>query len=291
MSYPEPLSSLEDSPASPSVWQDGDEEPPMSDGSGPSSHGSLAFYDHASSSWRTSQGSLLEEAWPRFSGTWPRSGSMRNGTVSPQPPSVPRTSVTGSSLWRTPDAGSNRNQATPSRCIIEERARPDQQVRLADQVTMVSRGLWPTPSAVSYGSNRGGSDPDDPRGWSRSGKVREGGTLVEAVSQRMWPTMTSSEARHGMGSHGRRGSLSSALNARMWPTPKTPTGGGQMARTTPGGGIRKLEDPVSQEIGRNTGALNPTWVEWLMGFPLGWTDCAPSETPSSPRSPNGSDAR
>ena len=20
------------------------------------------------------------------------------------------------------------------------------------------------------------------------------------------------------------------------------------------------------------GGLNPTWVEWLMGFPLGWTD-------------------
>jgi hypothetical protein len=27
------------------------------------------------------------------------------------------------------------------------------------------------------------------------------------------------------------------------------------------------------------GALNPTWVEWLMGFPLGWTDCEDSETP------------
>ena len=27
------------------------------------------------------------------------------------------------------------------------------------------------------------------------------------------------------------------------------------------------------------GALNPTWVEWLMGFPLGWTDLEPSETP------------
>lgn len=23
---------------------------------------------------------------------------------------------------------------------------------------------------------------------------------------------------------------------------------------------------------RTTGTLNPTWVEWLMGFPLGWTD-------------------
>jgi len=26
------------------------------------------------------------------------------------------------------------------------------------------------------------------------------------------------------------------------------------------------------------GKLNPTWVEWLMGWPLGWTDCAASAT-------------
>jgi hypothetical protein len=32
------------------------------------------------------------------------------------------------------------------------------------------------------------------------------------------------------------------------------------------------------------GALNPTWVEWLMGFPLGWTDLAASATPSSRKS-------
>lgn len=27
------------------------------------------------------------------------------------------------------------------------------------------------------------------------------------------------------------------------------------------------------------GPLNPGWVEWLMGFPEGWTDCEPSATP------------
>jgi hypothetical protein len=27
------------------------------------------------------------------------------------------------------------------------------------------------------------------------------------------------------------------------------------------------------------GSLNPTWVEWLMGFPLGWTDLNASVTP------------
>ena len=26
------------------------------------------------------------------------------------------------------------------------------------------------------------------------------------------------------------------------------------------------------------GRLNPRWVEWVMGFPEGWTDCEPLET-------------
>jgi hypothetical protein len=36
-----------------------------------------------------------------------------------------------------------------------------------------------------------------------------------------------------------------------------------------------------------SGSLNPTWVEWLMGFPSGWTVLKVSATPSSRRSPNG----
>src|SRR5690606_35543651 len=41
--------------------------------------------------------------------------------------------------------------------------------------------------------------------------------------------------------------------------------------------------------GKASGQLNPTWVEWLMGFPLGWTASDVSETPSSPRSRNSSE--
>lgn len=26
------------------------------------------------------------------------------------------------------------------------------------------------------------------------------------------------------------------------------------------------------------GTLNPPWIEWVMGWPLGWTDFAPLET-------------
>ena len=25
--------------------------------------------------------------------------------------------------------------------------------------------------------------------------------------------------------------------------------------------------------GQLSGSLSPDWVEWLMGFPIGWTDC------------------
>jgi site-specific DNA-cytosine methylase len=53
-------------------------------------------------------------------------------------------------------------------------------------------------------------------------------------------------------------------------------------------GVR-LPEQVSRDEG-NSGELNPTWVEWLMGFPLGWTALEDSATPSCPRLPSSSDA-
>ena len=33
-----------------------------------------------------------------------------------------------------------------------------------------------------------------------------------------------------------------------------------------------LEEDIAGMCGQATGQLNPTWVEWLMGYPEGWTD-------------------
>jgi hypothetical protein len=94
-------------------------------------------------------------------------------------------------LWRTPDAGSNRNVATPTKCVLEGRARPDQQIiRLADQVVMASRGMWPTPQA--HDAAMGNADR-----VGRYGTEHGGRNLNDWVA--MWPTPTID------GNHNRRG--------------------------------------------------------------------------------------
>jgi DNA (cytosine-5)-methyltransferase 1 len=74
--------------------------------------------------------------------------------------------------------------------------------------------------------------------------------LEEAVA--LWPTMTA----NGMGSTGHR----ELLNKRVSSGDITPDEKRQMSAGT-------------------GGRLNPTWVEWLMGFPLEWTDLKDLETP------------
>ena len=58
---------------------------PMSDGSGQSLLGALAYYDPATSSLRMCQVSLFEDS-PTCSETWPRAGMTRNGIINRQEP-------------------------------------------------------------------------------------------------------------------------------------------------------------------------------------------------------------
>lgn len=177
-------------------------------GSGLRSLESLAKYDPFTSSWRTSQHCLVE-GLQEFSETWPRSGTMLNGTAYLLP----------------------------------------QLVHLTEETVS---GLWPTPTL-------GGGGQTLPEGTTPTGRTPEGRKqtvclerYVQNVERRMWPTPT--VAMHKGSSPGAMVRLSGAsrLNDRL---------------------------DYAVEQGKGNGRLNPTWVEWLMGFPLGWTELKGSETP------------
>jgi hypothetical protein len=109
--------------------------------------------------------------------------------------------------------------------------------------------LLPTPAASSYGTNRGGAA-------GRTGKVRP--SLATMAKNGMWPTPRAQDGPKGGPSQ--RDTLPAAVSA--WPTPT--------ARDWKSGshGTQGNSRPLSEKVG---GQLNPTWVEWLMGYPTGWT--------------------
>jgi hypothetical protein len=87
-----------------------------------------------------------------------------------------------------------------------------------------------------------------------------------------WPTPTvqDKEQSGGVGCILKKNrGLSLTIAARLFPTPaardyRHPNA---MAYALRGGG--KKGEQLPNVIG---GALNPPWVEWLMGWPIGWTD-------------------
>jgi hypothetical protein len=137
----ESISFPEDSPARTSATPELEPESRESDlASGANLSGSFAFWDRATSSWRTYQLCLTGEL-DRFSGIFPRAGTMRSGTVYQHPPSAPLTEETESSSWPTPQARdwkNGTNLKNPSNC------RP------------LNEAVWRTPQARD-GNGRGAS--------------------------------------------------------------------------------------------------------------------------------------
>lgn len=105
------------------------------------------------------------------------------------------------------------------------------------------------------------------------------GDLIQAVRGnenshfRLWSTPQARDFRKGKASRWKNPARTKNLNDQVatFPTPcardwKSGTG----AKERPGHAL-----PLSSAIG---GQLNPDWVEWLMGWPIGWTACEPLET-------------
>ena len=118
-----------------------------------------------------------------------------------------------------------------------------------------------------------------------------------------WPTARASDGEKG-GPNQRDGSGSLHLPSAtaQWPTPNVPNGGRNADSATIVGNTATRADGTKVQLGLEHHAkyfslpapptpdgptsspdprsLNPLFVEWLQGFPIGWTDYAPSATPS-----------
>lgn len=101
--------------------------------------------------------------------------------------------------------------------------------------------------------------------------------VTDALS---WPTPAardykgSNSLEHLTRESNNRNHTDQLANAvKLYPTPVASDANG-----THGGNMHGSLRTALSNAGEH-GQLNPTWVEWLMGFPTGWTELRDSETP------------
>jgi len=123
--------------------------------------------------------------------------------------------------------------------------------------------------------------------WPRWGLMRDGVSyrqqpLVRHTKETgfgSWPTPIAQDAKHSgyaPSGPGKADKLSYAVV--RWPTPQASDNRDRGNMSNPAIQRRVAmgkQIMLSQSVDANSGQLNPTWVEWLMGWPLGWTDLKP----------------
>ena len=136
---------------------------------------------------------------------------------------------------------------------------------LAPRISGTASGLWPTPVANDTGL--------------RKKPYAQGGTAL-SLAALTWPTprscsaMAASITPEAAWAPNRFPNLETVVGRRLWPRPCATDFKGI---SKPGQRRGQLTDPNAGAIPAG-GALNPTWVEWLMGWPIGWTDLKPWAT-------------
>lgn len=201
-------------------------------------------------------------------------------------------------MWASPDGSAfNDGQSPEAWAKRHEKERAKKYNGNGGGTPLAAQAsMWQTPSRAD------GVGGHTSRGGDRKGEALLGGQV------KLWPTPSATDGKGSSRPGQRRGQLSEIET--LWPTPKTPTGGAEArpSRAPRGSGGEDLEarsrsiprDPPTPTDGHECSPkcrrLNPLFVEWLMGFPLGWTDCERSGTESfrtwllarSSSSPNGS---
>ena len=200
-------------------------------------------------------------------------------------------------MWRTPDAHSGRGPSSEKRMKMKlDKGMP---ISINDQVAHPHL-MWPTPRTG------GGSRPNQKGGKVLNEEVliaeglRERGKTLKEITkekQKTWPTPTARDhkdlAWKPTWKERQTTSLPEEVNKKeFFPTPNASDNRDRGNLSNPS--IQRRQQlgkqlNLSMVVSKVSGQLNPTWVEWLMGYPSEWTDLNHSETVSSPKSPTTSD--
>ena len=198
------------------------------------------------------------DAGPTLSSVdWPSSGMTVDGTCYPLSTWARRTCESGGGFLptaTTSDAKSSRRHGY----MIDGNSG----TTLLDYVTM-----FPTPTANEYGTRNNGQ-----RGDGTTYKTAGAPSLSTMASKSLWPTPTASDCKRGVKGDklAREGGPSLAAAATMY---ATPTASDKIRSEA----FREGRTPsIKEQVG---GQLNPTWVEWLMGYEVEWTVCERLATP------------
>ena len=128
-------------------------------------------------------------------------------------------------------------------------------------------GLWATPDASQRGSRAADLVKNNSTVKRRGSGQLRGIDLQTQV--KMWPTPNASDRYNANMKDGhdiKKGYLRGVV--KMWPTPTA----NEDACGTPNGKMQKMLGNHPDVRNTGAGTLNPQWVEWLMGYPEGWTD-------------------
>jgi hypothetical protein len=114
-------------------------------------------------------------------------------------------------------------------------------------------------------------DPETVRKWQEAQEPKMWPTPVaDDTGLRMWATPTAAIAQGSSAGNPNRKNAGRDLrqDVKMYPTPaardyKGMSGKGKQERKG------NPKDTLPNAVG---GSLNPQWVEWLMGYPVGYTD-------------------
>jgi hypothetical protein len=176
--------------------------------------------------------------------------------------------------WRTPQCslleGSDEFSETWPRWGSMRNGESWERQTAAPITSAIESGLWPTPQA--HDAQKGYAER-----VGRFGTKHGGRNLNDEV--KMWPTPTV------CGNYNRKGLSKSsgdglATAVKMWPTPcASASKGSSPAALTRKSGKSRENDRIDHAVmASDGGQLNPEWVEWLMGWPIGLTALKPLET-------------